>query len=512
MTDKYDAFLDAPETGDKYDTFLNAPEEEWKGSTNAKPEASKRSATEEIARSLGLTARMGIQGVLAPFTAASDAAASLYNLGAGALGSTSRMPMPSAQQEKQLAALGIPAPENALERAVQAGGQAMVGQAGLTKAAQALGATASPLLVRPTQQVVAAGASGITAQPTAEYVQNVTGSPVASLVASLAVGSLAGKYAGKAADVAGGAKVKPVTIDDVKQQAQRSYTQMEQMDIKAKPASVMNMIDTTEGALSKANFNPQMDAHKPVAQLLEQFRTMTGTQRVPFSKLEQMRSAAVSMSRESSDAATRRLAGIVVSNIDDYMSRLNSKDLMPGTQRGEEAVKAVLDARNNWKLQARAQVIEDVLDTAALRAENPKASEADLIRQGLTNLAANKTKMRQFSDAEQAAIKEAVKSKSADFLLNLLGKFNPERGGLGAAILSGGIGGTAYTGSWVPSAGSAALTGSGFAADKLYGALKRRGAEKLASDILTGTAGQVKPDYRLPGLFGAANVKPEGQW
>lgn len=512
MKDSYDQFLDAP---DDLDVFLDSPDDsidvnaqaaarvKRQGATDKIP--TKRSITEELARQVGLTGRAAYEGILAPATAASDALVALYNYG-----TNSKLPLPSQAQGQMLTNVGLPAPENRVERAVQVGAQSMAGQAGLTKAAQALGATASPLLVNQAPQIAAAGASGAAAQPTAEWVQETTGSPLAAVAAALAVGSLAGKVTGKTAGKALGDKTPPVTIDDIKQRSQRAYTSMEQMGVNARPQSVQNMINQTEANLASANFNPQMDAHRPVAQLLEQFRQMTGTARVPFTRLEQMRSAAVSMSREASDAGTRRLAGIVVSNIDDYLSGLNSRDLMPGSNRGEDAVRAVFSARNDWKLQARSQIIEDVLDTAMLRAENPRASEADLIRQGLTSLATNKTKMRQFSSEEQAAIREAVKSKGPDFMLNLLAKFNPERpGAVGTYALLGGLG-TASTGSVIPSAGAAGLATLGFSADKLYGFLKQRDAQKLASDILTGNVRQ-PPNYNMPGLFGATLASPEEQ-
>lgn len=515
MADNYDQFLDAP---DERDAFLDAPDTpaldvNAQSAARVKRQGATQEATQpnrsfldELVRQVGLTARAGYTGIMSPATAASDALVSMYNLATG-----SNVVHPSQAQSQMLTKAGLPVPENAIERAAQVGAESMAGQAGLTKAAQLASANASPLLQNVAQQVAAAGASGAAAQPTAEYVQKVTGSPVASVVAALAVGSLAGKVAGKTTGKLVNEKAPPVTIDDIKQRAQRAYTSMEQMNVNARPSSVQNMINQTEANLNAANFNPQLDAHRPVAQLLNQFREMTGTARVPFTRLEQMRSAAVSMSRESNDAGTRRLAGIVVSNIDDYLSGLNSRDLMPGSQRGEDAVKAVLSARRDWKLQARSQIIEDVLDTATLRAENPRASEADLIRQGLTSLATNKNKMRQFSEEEQAAIREAIRSKGPDFMLNLLAKFNPERpGAVGTYALLGGLG-TASTGSILPSAGAAGLATLGFSADKLYGFLKQRGAEKLASDILTGNLKQ-NPNYTMPGLFGTIPVKPEGQW
>jgi hypothetical protein len=102
-----------------------------------------------------------------------------------------------------------------------------------------------------------------------------------------------------------------VTIDDIKARAQQSYKSVEDQGIAIKPQSVLNMLSNAENTLSKANFNPLMDTHKPVAQVLDQLKQMTGTQRVSFTKLEQMRSAAGAL-KTSNEAATRKFAGDLV--------------------------------------------------------------------------------------------------------------------------------------------------------------------------------------------------------
>lgn len=465
----------------------------------------KRTVVEDLGRQVGLTARGAIAGALSPLTAASDALVGLYNKGTG-----SNLPPTSTALQSLMTKTGLPEPETRLERGVQAGVEAMSGQAGLTKAAQSLGATASPLLRNQVQQITASGAAGLASQPTAEYVQEITGSPVASFVAALATGMAAGKAAGKVTDKVMKTPPPPVSIEDIKARAQRAYTSVEDMDVKAKPMSVQNMLNKTEQDLSAANFNPQLADHRPIATLMDSFRTMVGDVRVPFTKLEQMRSAALSMSRESGDAATRRLAGIVVGGIDDYLGNLKPSDLMPGSNRGSEAVAAVRNARQDWRLQARAQVIEDILDTTAIKAENPRASEADLIRQNLISLAANKNKMRMFSSQEQAAIREAVRAKGSDLLLNLLAKFNPERaGGLGSYALVGGAGSmVASGGPTVPGMLAVGTAGAGYGADKLQGLLKRREAQSLATNILTGNL-DLPVDYRVPSLFGVTQANTE---
>ena len=476
--------------------------------------APESSILDQLKRQVGLTGRMAVEGASMPINTIADFASGAYNVGANLLGSESRMPYLSQKQSQGLTAAGVPQAETGIERAVQAGGQAMMGtgvQGALAAASKAK--SLAPLSQNMAQQIPAAAAGGTAAEPISSYVQDTTGSPMAAIVAGMAVGHMAGGLgtkAGTKAEKAIKAKMvdaqgkplypetQPITIEDVKRRAQQSYAKMEGMGVSAKPLSVLNMVDDIQNNLAAANFNPQMDAHRPVAQLLDQYRTMTGTTRVPFTQLEQMRSAATDLSK-APDANTRRLAGVVVSGIDDYMSSMTPKDLISGVSRGPDAVKAVMDARKDWKSQARAQVLEDVLDVAKLRAENPKASEADLIRNGLTNLAANKNKMRLFSTDEQSAIKETLRQKNYDPLLTLLSKFNPERGGMGTSLLGGGtiaaIGGqTAFA---APALG---LAGAGYAADRVYGGVKSKAAKSLVSNILTGST-EIPKDFRWRGML-----------
>ena len=84
-------------------------------------EQPQRSLGEELVRQAGLTGRAAYEGFTAPATTVLEGLRSAYNLGAGLVGSESRLPSIAQAQSKMLTRAGLPEAETGLERAVQAG-------------------------------------------------------------------------------------------------------------------------------------------------------------------------------------------------------------------------------------------------------------------------------------------------------------------------------------------------------------------------------------------------------
>ncbi len=458
-------------------------------------EPAQRSLGSDILRQVGLTGRIIGTGALSLPAMAADPLANLVNMAAG----KTVMTPPSQGIQNLMTAAGVPTPETGLERAVQTGGSAMasvVPMAALAKVAPALAPLGQNLL----QQTAAAGAGGTAAQVASDAVQEATDNPLASIVAGLAAGTVAGSLGAKAATSLSQQRQPLVTLDEIKKRAQQSYSTMENLGVQVKPKSILDTFDNIESKLVKENFNPKLDTHKPVAQVLEQIRTMVGQQRVPFTRLEQMRSALVDL-KNSKEPATRKYAGQAVAELDNYISNLGAKDIIAGKANVGEAVKAVQTARKDWRNLSRATVIEDALNVAEAKALDPKASEGELIRRQLINLASNKDKMRVFTERERNAIKSVASGPVADPLLSLLARFNPERSQLVTA-------GTAFAAGTNPAL-AIGVSGTGFAADKLQGMLRQRAANRLISDIAQGSLPTLPPNMAWRGLLSGGMVQGE---
>lgn len=455
----------------------------------------QRSVAQDLGRQAGLTARAAITGLTAIPAIMADPVAAMINQAAG----RQVMVPPSQGVQNILTAVGLPQPETGLERAVQTGTAAMAGlppQVAAARAAPALAPLGQNLL----QQTVASAAGGTAAQAASDVVQEATENPIASVIAGLAAGTVAGGLAAKGATAATSKREPLVTLDEIKRRAQQSYSKMEEQGVFLKPKSVLDQLNRVEQELAKQNFNPKLDDHKPVAQVLEKVREMVGTQRVSFPKLEQIRSALTDL-KASNNSATRKYAGQAVSELDSYISNIGSADVLAGKGNVGAAVKSVQDARKDWRNLSRATVIEDALNVAEARALDPKASEGELIRRQLINLASNKNKMRVFSEREQNAIKSVASGPVADPLLSLLARFNPERSQLVTA-------GTAFAAGTNPIL-AATVGGTGYAADKLQGLLRSRAAERLVSNIAAGSLPSVPQNAAWRGLLSSTVVQPE---
>lgn len=455
----------------------------------------QRSVAQDLGRQAGLTARAAVTGLTAIPAMMADPVAAIVNQVAG----RQVMVPPSQGVQNVLTAVGLPQPESGLERAVQTGAAAMAGLPPQVAAARATPALA-PLGQNLLQQTVAAGAGGAAAQAASDVVQEATENPIASVIAGLAAGTVVGSLGAKGSTAATTKREPLVTLDEIKRRAQQSYSKMEDQGVFLKPKSVLDQLNRVEQELVKQNFNPKLDDHKPVAQVLEQVREMVGTQRVSFPKLEQIRSALTDL-KGSNNATTRKFAGQAVAELDNYIANVGASDVLANKGNVGTAVKAVQDARKDWRNLSRATVLEDALNVAEARALDPKASEGELIRRQLINLASNKNKMRVFSEREQNAIKSVASGPVADPLLSLLARFNPERSQLVTA-------GTAFTAGTNPAL-ALGVSGTGYAADKLQGFLRSRAAERLVSDIAAGTVPATSPNVAYRGLLSGLMTQPQ---
>lgn len=462
--------------------------------------AAKPSLGSEALRQLGLTARAGITGV-----------ASLPAMMAEPVAAAIGLPNQAEALQGFLTKIGLPEPQGTLERSIQTGAGAIAGTG-----AQAAAAKGIPLLEGftkdLTKQFVASGVGGATAQAAAEEVTGATKDPYAGLAAGLLSGALAGTVSGKTVDTGKllkgwmtGTSKPTLTMDEIQTRAQQAYRTMEDQNVYVNKGSLTNKLFTNiEKRLSDENFNPAVvETHKPVAQVLNQFKDIAKDPFVSFTKLEQMRSS-INELKNSGDAATRRLAGAAVSEFDNYLSSINNKDVISIGGDTGKALASVKAARSDWRNLSRAQTIEDALKYADVSADKPTASTSELVRNGMINLARDKNKMRAFSETEQNAIRAVAKGGSFDTLLTVLGKFNPER----SQLAMGGV----IAGATVRPEIAFPLAATGFGADKAQGFLRNRAGQQLVNKIASGTLQPVPQNMAWRGMLsGLAPLPGETQ-
>lgn len=455
--------------------------------TPTKEEPVNRSYAEEALRQLGLTGRMAVSAFTAPATTVLDALSGAYNLGAEAAGSKTRMPSFSGQQSQMMTQLGVPEPASGLERAIQTGGEAGFGAAGMAKALPKVPAFAKEV----GKQITGATVAGTAAQPAAEIVKEATGSDLAAFAAALATGALAASGTSKALNTLKKGEVPIYSVEEIKKRASQNYRKVDNLGIQLKPDSVAKLGYKIEDALSDARMIQGTEEANAINARLDQLQTIIDSNSpLPFGALEKIRGSFNDL-KTSKDANIRRLAGTAVGQIDLFISNLSGKEITAGAKGVDEAVKTIRTARQDWKNQAKANLLQDTLDIADARSLDPKASESELIRRGFINIAADKNKMNLFSKDEQGVIRKVANGGSLDKVLSFAAQFSPLRSKLAAA----GSGVAAVSN---PSL-ALAIGGGGMAADIIQGALRRQAAEQAVKTIASGAARPAPQDLRLQG-------------
>lgn len=472
-----------------------------------------RSTGDNILRQVGLTARGAIEGFASPATAVLEAGRGLYNAGANLVGSDSRIPSFSQAQSQNLTQAGLPTPETGLERAVQAGVQGMASVGGTAAVARAIAkalptvplaageaSATAPLTANMSRQVPAAGAGAIGGQVTFEGMKNLGASDLSATIASLGIGGLAAGAGGRVGGaVLEGKGPQLFTMDQVKQRAQRGYTDMENQGITIKPQSALNMVDDMKVKLKDLNLIEETAAFKEVMPRVKELEKMIGTERVSFIKLEKMRGIANEL---LANKETSRFGRSMVDTIDSYIGKLNGKDLIAGKDGLDKAVSSVMAARKDWRNASRAEVLNDALDVASIKQElGNKGSEAEWIRQGISRLATNKDKMRLFTEAEQNVLKSVAAGGPLDPLLTGAASFSPFR----SKLMLGGE--TLVAGQNLPVA--ATIAGGGIAADTLQSLMKRQAGQRAVQQIASGQTAPTPPNMAYRGLLTGGLVPPE---
>ena len=363
---------------------------------------------------------------------------------------------PTAQVEKGLTKLGFPQAETQVERALQVGGGALGGVGGQVGALGQLAKTAtSPvgrgvaqtLSQQPARQVAAALPVGATSQ----YVAEETGSPLVGMAIGLAAGI----------PFAIGAKgtLQAPTVQELKGQAGQQYKFAEEVGAVFKKNSYNQFANKIESTLAKEGLDKTLQPR--VFAALERIKDTKGNN-VSLENMEILRRISQAAG-SSADASERRLASILVDNLDDFVETAQPGQLAKGSS---EAVSALTDARELWKRAKKTEILDDLVASAELRADAnfSQSGMENALRRKLVTLADNPKKLRAFTKEEQSAIKVAAKGGPIQNALRLVGKLAP------TGIVSGG-----------GSVGLGYLAGGPIGAVGLpiIGGVARKGAEQL---------------------------------
>jgi hypothetical protein len=169
----------------------------------------------------------------------------------------------------------------------------------------------------------------------------------------------------------------------------------------------------------------------------------------------------------------RRIGRLIIEKLDDYVNGLKPSDIVGG---GSPAYANNLrnEARSLWTKKSKSEIIEALMEKAKNSAPNFSGSGMEnALRTQFRQLANNPNRMRQFSPAEQAAIKKVARGGPIENIARALGKFAPT--GIVSTALGGGVG--FQLGGPV---GAAALLAAGAGGRTTAKALTKRNATKAS--------------------------------
>lgn len=359
---------------------------------------------------------------------------------------------------------------DALLRAIAGGVGAVGGAAGQT----AVEAGADPAMGKRLERDVGmlADTAGI-----------VSGSPAALRQQAAAKAFTATQRAAAADTAAQAAPAIAKTTDEFKTAAKSFYQQAEDAGVVIKPDSYRALSSDISKTAEKAGLDPTLtpDSTAALKRIQELAKPEAGP--ISFKKLDQMRQIA-SDAGASPKPSDRRVAGIIVDKIDEYVSGLGGKDVVSGDAKS--AASAIVQARDMWSKAAKLSAVERLVDRAQTSAGTFSGSGFEnALRTEFRILAKNDSKMRTFTPEEQAAIKQVARGTVGTNVARNIGKLAAR--GIVSGTLSGGSGAAIGTAIGIgPMAGTAASFGIGEIGRKLATVLTQRSIRQLEDKIRTG--------------------------
>jgi hypothetical protein len=254
------------------------------------------------------------------------------------------------------------------------------------------------------------------------------------------------------------------TAEQLRSQASNAYARSAAAGAVIKPESLANAGQSIVQKVSnKIVIDPEVDTE---AVAVQRRLTQAFTEPQTLEQLDLTRQ----FIRDAQAAGGRsgKYAKEALREFDSYINRIGKNDIVAGDSK--QAISELKNARDLWTRSNKTQILEDILQSAELRAtaNYSQSGMENALRRKLVNLADSED-LKFFTKSEQDAIKAAAKGGKVQNFLRWAGKYaatSSIQTGVGAG-LGGGIGamlggpaGAAIGAATVPAIGSAARAGA----------------------------------------------------
>lgn len=320
------------------------------------------------------------------------------------------------------------------------------------------------------QMSVAPGTQAAVA-PTAvmagQTVTEATDNPLAGLATTLATGAVGGMKRPQR---------EAPSQQVLSQVAEDRYARLQESGIQLNNEAFTQQMSKIAKSLREAGYTPT--GYPKITGAIEELTSTA--QPKDWTELQALRKM-IKGGQKSVDPEERRLASILLDEYDNYLTNVPKTDIVAGD--GKAVGKAWDEARNAYSRMKKAEVFEDMLETAKLdRSKFTQSGEENALAKQLRDLAKNEKRMRLFTKEEQDAINKAAKGGTPQNLLKFFGRFAPT-GPVGGMFTGGMTVANPYVG--VPAATAAALSRAGATG------MRRSSVEDLANIMRAGQIPQV---------------------
>lgn len=165
--------------------------------------------------------------------------------------------------------------------------------------------------------------------------------------------------------------------------------------------------------------NALADTVRQMGQQLDDAAANGQNPMLPLTAIEQLRRHAGKVADDVNavgrSTADGRLGVVAIDNIDEFVNGLRAADV--GIGDGDAAVSALKKARRLWSQSIKTQMLENISENQ----DNYLGGQASAIRNGLGSLLRNPQKRKQFTEAEQVALRKIIGGNAASRAIRLMG-------------------------------------------------------------------------------------------
>lgn len=259
------------------------------------------------------------------------------------------------------------------------------------------------------------------------------------------------------------------SADALRDASQASYRAAEDIGLQFRPEAFQSFAQQTVKVLQREGLDPSLTPSTTAA--LNRVAGLGQEVAPTLSDVDTLRKIA-SAAGSATSPADRRLAGMLVDRLDDFVATAKPQDVISGNP--QLAAQYLNDARSNWGAMRRSELLSRNIDAGELSASSTGiGGNADnAIRQRFKNLLnGDPRRLRGFSEDEIAAMRDVATGGPVQNALRGLGSGSLSRGVLGGSAAAGA--GYMLAGP----AGAAATAGGAWVAKKASDAMTRRNAD-----------------------------------